>query len=343
MNSLDKKTVYFLGKLAAFNRKDAARFVQRHGGKTVKTFTADVQILVAGEGGGNTDWEQLNETTQEAFENGTLEIITEHQFLERCGERTESTGTLYTPSMLAELSGLPLGVIRQLERRQVFVPARYIYELPYFRFDVLSMLNVVRCMLNAGLTMTKIVSILKKTQRSILKTNTGIRVAGNDVLYQTDGGIVDGRGQYCFSFAAEQETERNTEPLKILDSIFEDTIRHDDVDALCEAAQTLEEDGDLTGAANCYRAALAAGGADAKINFRLGEVLYRLGDLPAARERCYTAIEIDETLVEARFTLGCILAEQGDDKLAAAAFRGALRFHPDYADARKRLEQLLQG
>jgi len=42
---------------------------------------------------------------------------------------------------------------------------------------------------------------------------------------------------------------------------------------------------------------------------------------------------LDEDFVEARFSLGCVLAETGQLDLAIAAFEGALHFHPDYADA----------
>jgi tetratricopeptide (TPR) repeat protein len=66
-----------------------------------------------------------------------------------------------------------------------------------------------------------------------------------------------------------------------------------------------------------------------------------MGDLSAARERYYVAIELDEDFVEARSNLACVLAEQGDSALAEAAFRGALEFHPDYADAHYHLARLL--
>ena len=61
-------------------------------------------------------------------------------------------------------------------------------------------------------------------------------------------------------------------------------------------------------------------------------MLYRLEDLPAARERYYAAIELDEEYVEARANLGCVLAENGEVELAVAAFQGALAYHVDYAD-----------
>ena len=65
----------------------------------------------------------------------------------------------------------------------------------------------------------------------------------------------------------------------------------------------------------------------------LAELLYRAGDLTAARERYYAAIELDADHLEARANLGCVLAELGEHELALAALDGVLRQEPDYADA----------
>ena len=98
---------------------------------------------------------------------------------------------------------------------------------------------------------------------------------------------------------------------------------------------------DLSEAADMYRAAMAAAGPDPEVCFQLAELLYRLGDLRAARERYYMAIELDEDYVEARANLGCVLAEMGQRELALAAFEGASRYHPDYADAHYHLARTL--
>ncbi|MFM8986065.1 MAG: tetratricopeptide repeat protein, partial [Planctomycetia bacterium] len=65
----------------------------------------------------------------------------------------------------------------------------------------------------------------------------------------------------------------------------------------------------------------------------LAELLYRAGDLTAARERYYATIEIDPDHLRARTSLGCVLAELGEHELALAALEGVLRQEPDYADA----------
>jgi tetratricopeptide (TPR) repeat protein len=69
--------------------------------------------------------------------------------------------------------------------------------------------------------------------------------------------------------------------------------------------------------------------------------LYRAGDLSAARERYFAALELDEEYVEARASLGCVLAEMGELELAVATFEGALRFHPDFADVHYHLAGVL--
>jgi tetratricopeptide (TPR) repeat protein len=112
-----------------------------------------------------------------------------------------------------------------------------------------------------------------------------------------------------------------------------------------EDMRTLASEFDSTGrdeqAIEVYRAILVSGQFTADDHFALAELLYRSGDLSAARERYYTSIELDEDFVEARCNLGCVLAEQGGLALAESAFRGALEFHPDYADAHYHLARLL--
>jgi len=63
--------------------------------------------------------------------------------------------------------------------------------------------------------------------------------------------------------------------------------------------------------------------------------------MPAARERYFMAIELDEDHAEARANLGCVLAEMGQRELAQAALEGAIACHGEYADAHFHLARLL--
>ena len=59
------------------------------------------------------------------------------------------------------------------------------------------------------------------------------------------------------------------------------------------------------------------------------------------RERYYAAIELDESFVEARANLGCVLAEMGEADLAVAAFEGAISLQADYPDVHFHLARTL--
>jgi len=186
---------------------------------------------------------------------------------------------------------------------------------------------------------------LRKIGRHKPENLSAVRLEGKDLIFTTEEGSVDQNGQKLFPFSPEPFAEVQPEtfdPLAVLDSVFEPDSELNDPVVLCEAACELEARGNLEGAADLYRAALAAGGANPQINFQLAEILYRQGDLSAARERYFAAIELDENFVEARANLGCVLAELGQDNLAESAFRGALKLHPDYAEVRLHLGMLFK-
>ena len=349
-------TVYFLGKLSGANRKEAAEIVRLSGGKIAHRLTADVDLIVVGdENILKQDWnlwnDQLDAETREAFEKGTLTIISETRFWEKYGSQTaESTQTLYTPSMLAKLTGLPLPILRRLQREGLIVPIRQILRLCYFGREVILPLKIMQNMIESGLSVTSAIDRLRKIGRYKPDSFSAVRIEGKDLVFTSASGSVDQNGQKRLhfaeeSFAAIQESVQTPDlfdPLAVLDSIFKIDFESNDPLVLCEAACELESRGNLQGAADLYRAALAAGGANPQIDFQLAEILYRQGDLSAARERYFSAIELDENFVEARAQLGCVLAELGRDDLASAAFRGALKLHPDYAEVRLHFGMLLK-
>jgi len=343
--------VYFLGKLSGANRKEAAEVVRRAGGNVANRLTADVDLVVVGdENILKQDWnlwnDQLDDETRRSFEKGTLSIISETHFWEKFGEQTaESAQTLYTPSMLAKLTGLPMPILRRLHRERLIVPVRQVFRLCYFDKEVILPLKIMQNMIAAGLSIHSAIDRLRKVGRFKPENFASVRLEGKDLIFTSEDGSIDQNGQGRFSFAGEIEpvqTFHSVDPLAVLDSIFEPDAESNDPVVLCEAACELESWGNLQGAADLYRAALAAGGANPQITFQLAEILYRQGELSAACERYFSAIELDENFVEARANLGCILAELGRDDLAAAAFRGALKLHPDYAEVRLHLGLLLK-
>jgi tetratricopeptide (TPR) repeat protein len=343
--------VFFLGRLSGATHKEAAEVVRRAGGAVAPQLTAQVDLIVVGdENVLKQDWniwnDQLDADTRQTFESGKITLISETDFWEKYGNLPkESSQILYTPSMLVTLTGLPMPILRRLQKEQLMVPVRQVFRLCYFGKEVLLPLKMMQSMVTSGLSVTAAISRLRKIGRYTPENLSSVRLEGKDLIFTTEKGCFDQNGQRLLAFAEEVEAipmSDAPDPLAILDSILEpDTTLNDPV-VLCEAACELEARGNLQGAADLYRSALAAGEANPQINFQLAEVLYRLGDLSAARERYFSAIELDEDFVEARANLGCVLVELGRDDLAAAAFRGALKLHPDYAEVRLHFGRLLQ-
>ncbi len=108
-----------------------------------------------------------------------------------------------------------------------------------------------------------------------------------------------------------------------------------------ELAAECDDSGQLSDAIEWYRAILAKFGLRADINFQLAELLYRDGEVMAARERYFVAIELDEDFVEGPCNLGCVLAETGQLELAIADFQGALARHDAYPDVHYHLARAL--
>lgn len=128
--------------------------------------------------------------------------------------------------------------------------------------------------------------------------------------------------------------------------VFPGKIPENALDVYRKTAMTLAdtcEPEKLELAEEIYRTILLATGPTADDCFELGDILYRLNDLSAARERFSMAVELEEDFVEARVSLGCVLEEMGQTELAISAMEGAIAHHPDYADAYYHLAKLLDG
>ena len=178
-------------------------------------------------------------------------------------------------------------------------------------------------------------------------------VEGKQLLLRQGDGLIAPGGQLWFNFAprtegtaadkaAPDEADSRTDDANATRQSSSSTPDRDDTDEavslplvrdqiatpqeLLNQAAALEEEGQLVAATEMYRAALVNGGPVSEVCFALAELLYRQGDLSAARERYYMAIELDEEYVEARANLGCVLAESGERELAVAAVRGPLAF-----------------
>jgi tetratricopeptide (TPR) repeat protein len=261
---------------------------------------------------------------------------------------------LYTPAMLAELLDVPIAVIRRWHRVKLILPQQEVRRLPYFDVPEVATAQRLAQLLRAGLSppniekkMVDLARLLPGVERPLL--HPSVVVQAQSILVRQDDQLIEAGGQLRFDFegavlppfAASPEPEESpSTPLAagILRSAEDLSVSAEQMRAM---AAEHEAAGRLADAADAHRAAMAAAGPDPEGCFQLAELLYRMGDIGAARERYYMAIELDEDYVEARSNLGCVLAEMGQRELAAAAFEGALRYHPDYADAHYHLARTL--
>jgi tetratricopeptide (TPR) repeat protein len=100
------------------------------------------------------------------------------------------------------------------------------------------------------------------------------------------------------------------------------------------------------GAETALRQAVRWGPKHFEAHFRLGVALYlqrerKSGAVAEAAEEFRTAIRLAPMVYPAYFRLGLCLEEEGDWTGALAAYRAALRFRPDYAEAHRSLGRLL--
>ena len=149
--------------------------------------------------------------------------------------------------------------------------------------------------------------------------------------------------RFDFSASPFSDAEQTTRPVLAFDKAARERWRDATkrrVVRLCESAWNLEREGYWEEAARLYRGALLAGGLDAGVCFRLGKLLYLLGDFAAARERFYATLELDEDFVDARFELAKTLVALGEFDDAVAAFEGALAERPDDPNVRFELGKL---
>jgi tetratricopeptide (TPR) repeat protein len=316
--------------------------VRQHGATVLEKPDDSANLVVVGEEefplpatGDQNEW--FDEATQRQIEAGAIEVITETQLWQRVGlvETQHDIHRLYTPAMLADLLRVPVAIIRRWHRRGLIVPVREVRRLPYFDFQEVSTARRLAELLAAGVSPHSMERQLEAFARYLPGVarplaQLSIIIQGKEILLRQGDGLLEPGGQLRFDFDAE-EAELTPPPHAVPTS----------PDQMCRLAAELEEDGQLAAAAEMYRAAMAAVGPKAEICFQVAELLYRLGDLPGARERYYMAVELDENYVEARANLGCVLAETDQRDLAVAAFEGALRYHPDYADAHYHLARTL--
>jgi hypothetical protein len=276
---------------------------------------------------------------------------------------------LYTPAMLAELLDVPVAAIRRWYRQGAILACQSVRRLPYFDFSEVSVARHLSALYAAGCSLRVIDRKLAELKRSLPEVerplcDPSLVVAGRRLYVRRGDELAELGGQLLIDFdkpddqqgAAQFTDSQMLLPISAGANAQEGPAGFGPagfgatqfgatqpctaggagilsaLDEFQQVALDWEDQGEFARATETYRTMLAVGEPTAEMHFALADLLYRLGDLSAARERYYAAIELDEEYVEARANLGCVLAENGEVELAIAAFQGALAFHSDYAD-----------
>jgi len=257
---------------------------------------------------------------------------------------------LYTVAMMADVLRVPRAAVRHWLRGGLLEPARRSGSIEWFEFPQLVVARQLVRLLEAGLSLrdidTKLAGLspggaveAARMAERIVTDGRRLSILRDDLLVGAGGQLQLGFYTHGLTPADAKTAQPSVATVSITALLSTDEVHADDppdpasVTDLLDLAADLEAAGALSEAAEALRAVLQAQGPTAQIVFMLAELLYRAGDLTAARERYYAAVELDADHLEARSSLGCVLAELGEHELALAALDGVLRQQPDYADA----------
>lgn len=366
------KRIALVGRFGSMNRRQASNVIESFGAKVVDlprgkspNYESLVSWVVIGaEQPPLSESELLPTALIDAAGRGEVEVIHETELWERLGlvELEQPVRRYWTPAMLADLLDVSVRVIRRWHRRGLIRPIVTLHKLPYFDFAEVATAKRLAGWVAAGADwkaiekrLAELVRVFPHSTRPL--DQLSVLVQGKDVLLRQGDGLVEPGGQMRFDFEdiksaddadneARQVSEKEDSPLLLafVDADRPPMLRQANEhvsDPLLVDAYTAEDEDDLETAIDIYHAILARDGIRADICFQIGELLYRMNFLVAARERYYTAIELEPDFVEARASLGAVLAELGQFDLAVAALRGALTFFNDYADVHYTLAKTL--
>jgi len=356
---LENKRIGLLGKLGAMTRKEACHWLKHYQATVSDKLIGDLDLVIIGadELPDEDIQAMLNDKLRERIRQGATVLVHEHDLWASLGLLDDpSHKQLYTPAMVAGLIKTPVSAVRRWHRIGILPSIKVAHKLPYFDFEQVQCAKQIAAWVKQGAKVTDLKKQLDDfgsliANRSLIDLD--IRIDGRRILLYDDGKLIGSQGQLHLNFdepTEDQDSWQEPSILAIPSHVGQATLRGprdaqdqgpSTRDAMLAAAEELEEAGRIQEAIEWHRVILAKYGSSAEIVFGLGELLLRAGEVLAARERFYNAIEIDEDFVEARASLGCVLADTGQVDLAIAAFEGALAKDDHYPDVHYHLARSL--
>jgi tetratricopeptide (TPR) repeat protein len=368
---LENKRIGFLGKLGAMSRKEACQWLKEHSASPAEKLTGDLDLVVIGADELPDDDIQamLGAALKERIRTGATRLIHEHELWMELGLIDDASHKqLYTPAMVAGLVKTRVNAIRRWHRCGLLPSVKVTHKLPYFDFEQVQCAKQIAAWVTQGANISELKKQLdalgnRVVNRSLLELD--LRFDGRRILLRDEGVLIGAHGQLFLDFDSNESgsvadsqgvdgrDDSESDPailtLKVAhegrsgqtQTAQEPTQGPLSREAMILAAEELEDRGQFDEAIEWYRVILAQFGQHPEIVFTLAELLLRVGEVHAARERYYNAIELDEDFVEARASLGCVLAETGQLDLAVAAFQGALMRDENYPDVHYHLASAL--
>lgn len=348
--------------LFGFSDSELQQMLQESGAVLCSVNATDVDLIVLDSTSVDADSlrKHLSAVCLKRIQNGEIQVTGRAQLASHFEYDDAEVRRLVTRAMLARLLGVTVPVIRSWQRRGLVKPVNTINKLDYFDFREVAAAKQLSTLMDLGLTPAAIQKNLKRlaswmpgSRRHL--SQLSVQVEGQKILFRLGDGLVEAGGQRRLDFGTQEASllegplDQETASILPFTGHAETTSGDESTplsftspDDYLESAEELEEAGNVQEAIQIYRSLQLAFGPNADICLRIGELLFRQGDLAGARERYYTAIELDDTMVEARAALGCVLVELDQIALAISAFEGALEHHPDYADVHFQLARALQ-
>lgn len=236
----------------------------------------------------------------------------------------------------------------------------------YYTFTDLVGVKAAKDLLAAGLSMQQVRKNLASLRAALpgdAHPEARLRICsdGETVVALADDVAFEPRtGQVVMAFAlpalagqlAElraRKTEAKEEPASPAEAAVPAPVEDDPTEA--NAAMTAyrcfleacaaEDQGALDTAEHLYRQTIELQPSLAAARTNLGNLLYRRGDVAAARVMYEAALDAEPNQAEARYNLGNLLEDLGETELAIAELRRVTLAAPEFADAHYNLGLLL--
>ncbi|HEY2249767.1 MAG TPA: tetratricopeptide repeat protein [Planctomycetaceae bacterium] len=349
--------VSFTGTLASMTHKEAHARVVENGGTAAEHVSRQSTMLVIGEEGWPLEADgkpsvKLQQAEKFHAEGLDIRIVKESEWLGFVGLDgwRDELHRRCTPAMLSQMLHVSVHEIRRWERMGLIKAVAHVCRLPYFDFQEVAGARRLAELVAAGVPIHEIQSSLVKLQSVVgvgerPLAQLEILAGGKHVLYRDGAGrLKTAAGQRMFDFAGPPSSVRpETESLMLPVEPLPDRSHWKSSDWF-EEGRRLADDGQLAPAVEMLRMSLMDEPDAPEVHFYLAEVFYRLGNVAAALERYYVAVEQDHNYLEAWTQIGCLLAELREFTSAIDAFDIALDIHGDYPDAHlHKAETLLQA